>query len=114
MQTGPRRKVDALSLAALRIRKLAAQALYLGMSDNITFETDNYRWFIKLKRKDRQTTATVRKTTTTKRERAVSSGVPALVQQHEEFTLTEPDQDALMKRVRAQVVRLDGPILKAD
>jgi len=78
------------------------------MSNSITFETDNYRWFIKLKRKDRQTTATVTGIAP-KHAQSVSTGSTVAKRA---FTLTEPDQDSLMKHVRAKVSEVDGPILK--
>ena len=80
------------------------------MSDNITFETDNYRWFIKLKRKDRQTTATVTGMAP-KHAQSVSTGATVSKQA---FTLTEPDQDSLLKHVRDKIKQVDGPILRTD
>ncbi len=80
------------------------------MSDNITFETDNYRWFIKLKRKDRQTTATVTGMAP-KHAQSVSTGGTVSKQA---FTLTEPDQDSLLKHVRDKIKQVDGPILRTD
>jgi hypothetical protein len=83
------------------------------MSDSITFETKNYRWFIKLKRKDRKTTAIVTGFTP-KYAQAVSPGAPASMQQQQEFTLAESNQDSLMQHIRDKVKDLDGPILKTD
>ena len=80
------------------------------MSDNITFQTDNYRWFIKLKRKDRQTTATVTGVAP-KNGQSISTGGAV---SNQAFTLTESNQDSLMKHVRDRVKQVDGPILRTD
>lgn len=82
---------------------------YIGYTDSmssgsIQFETTNLRWDVSLERKVHHTTATVVGRT--------SNTTPTA--RHEEFTITESDQDTLFDRIRAEVVRRDGPIVKGN
>jgi len=83
------------------------------MGDAIRFQTAHLWWSIDFDRHDRHTTAAV-----TGRSlgvaRPVIVGQPIEPERCEQFTFTESNQDALMDRIRAEIVRLDGPITKGD